>query len=471
MTVYSLKDFIAFLRGNKEIILTEGEKEAVNCSRRLLEILAAKRKIYGVNTGVGAMLNRKIKTKDTERFQKQLILDHAAGVGKPLDKNIVLGALFLLINNLKKGYSGIRLETLEFLIQMFNTKSVPVVPETGSLGASGDLVPLAHLVLPLAGGSAADFIGLSPPRLQAGEALALINGTHISTSILALLVYESEKVCGMADLAASLTTKALHGNINAFRKDINNLKLHKGQSVSAENLRRMIGVTGKKRFLQDGYSLRCAPQVHGAVRDAVAFAEKIVAAEINSVSSNPIIFGETGEICSAGNFHGQPLALAADFLAIALMSLASISERRIERLLNHNLSGLPPFLSKNPGVDSGLMMAQYTAAALNAKSKVLASPASLHSLPVSASQEDFVSLAATSGLKAQEILRNVQYVLAIEILCAAKALAFRKGFEQDKSEAARICRFILGELCGEDAAGPLSDSIEKVFTLIKNFFK
>ncbi len=487
----TLKEFIAFAKGEKSIVLKIEDVISVRKARLVLEELMKSRQIYGVNTGIGAMYKQKIADEDFEEFQKNLILNHAAGVGGPMEKDITRGALFLLINTLKKGYSGIRFETLNFLVEMFNKELIPVVPDTGSLGASGDLIPLAHLVLPLIGkgliwprrGEKSEFGDygnlsflvfkkerLQPPKLQAGEALALINGTHFSTSILAFLAYEAADLCFIADLASAMTAKALHCNSDAFREEITDLKPYFGQIATAINLRKMFGETGdppENANLQDGYSLRCVPQVHGAVRETVSFVRKIVTTEMNSVSANPVIDCEKKKIYSGGNFHGQPIALAADSLAIALCSLSGISERRIERLLNPVLSGLPPFLSSEPGIDSGLMMVQYTAVALNARNKVLAHPASTGSVPVSASQEDFVSLAATAALKAGEILKNVQYVLAIEILCASRAMDFCEEVVADDSGVAKARRLVRQSTGSFGKDKPLSRDIQTLFDLIK----
>lgn len=455
--IRTISDFILFLRGKKKIVLALEEKRKVVRARRVFEKIMAEQRVYGVNTGVGALLSNDIAPHNIDEFQANLLASHACGVGKPVSAEIARGALLLLINTLRQGFAGVRLETLKYLIDGFNNGIVPVIPETGSLGASGDLIPLSHLILSL---KEQKEIGFFAP----GEVIFLINGTHFLTSVFALAVYESKKLANLADLAAAMTATALGASVEAFSDSVNSLTSHFGQMHSARNLRLFLKKNKERegsRFIQDGYSIRCIPQVHGAVFTVISFAETIVNTEINSISLNPIIFADSGNICCGGNFHAQPVSIAADTLAIALVTLGNISERRIERLLNPNLSGLPAFLSSMPGVDSGLMIAQYTAAALVSRNKVLAYPASIGSVPVSASQEDFVSMAATAAMKAGEILENTRYILAIEFLCVVRAFEFRgrllRGLEQKKMRIIQNC-----------LSGDISRDIENIYQLIKN---
>lgn len=484
-----LKDFINFCLGNEKIELTEKERTKMIASRKLLERLAKDNQIYGVNTGVGALFKKSIDAKEIVKFQENLILSHACGAGKPLEKEIVKGMMLLLINSLRKGSSGIRLETLGLLVEMFNQDLIPVVPEKGSVGASGDLAPLAHLALALIGKGhiwQQDFFqvnheayeddavnvfenaGLQPVSLQAGEAIALINGTHFSTSLLGFLISEAENLVKLADLVSAMTVRALNGKLEPFDEEIQRLKLHFGQKVSARNLRLLLREkrrTKNEEFVHDSYSLRCIPQVHGSVRDTISFAKKVVEKEINSISGNPVISIKKKRIYSGGNFHCQSLSVTADMLSIALSTLANISERRIERLLNPNLSKLPAFLSSDPGLSSGLMITQNIAASLVSENKVLSHPASVDSIPLSAGQEDFVSFSATAVLKAKQVLENVQYVLAIEILCASQALDFCDDLaDSGVREAHKIVRKYVAHL-EEDRV--LKKDIETLFNLIK----
>jgi len=459
MKIHSVDDFVLFLRKKKKIVLSSDEKRSVARARKVFENLIKKQRVYGANTGVGALLDVNIGLEKMAEFQANLISSHTCGVGKPVSDEIARGTLLLLINTLKGGYSGVSLGTLYFLVCAFNSGKVPVIPETGSLGASGDLVPLAHLV-----SSLEDY---ERNFFEPGEVIFLLNGTHFSTSVFAHVIYETEKLVELADLAAAMTVAVLGASEEPFGELANSLANRFGQIHSAAATRKFLGnykLTAKRKKLQDGYSLRCTPQVHGSVREAVGFAKKTVNDEINSVSFNPFVLSGAGgdTVCCGGNFHAQPLAIAADTLGIALATLANISERRTERMLNPVLSGLPAFLSREPGVDSGLMIAQYTAAALIARNKVLVYPASIGSVPVSASQEDFVSMAVTAGMKAREILENTRYVLAIELLCAARAFEFN-GNPMERSALKK-----LRTVRNNCPSGDISRSIEGVYQLIKN---
>lgn len=401
----SYSEFVALCRGEKKIKLTEAEKEKIRESRKVFEeILEANPETayYGVNTGVGALLDKRIPKDRMGEFQENLIMSHACGIGKAVEKEIVKGMMLHMILNLRSGNSSIRLETLELLIKMFNANIIPIVPEKGSLGASGDLVPQAHIALALIRDGGA--------KLEAGEAIALLNGTSFMTSFLAFSVFHADNLIRVAEMAAAFTSKALDGS----------------------------------RPLQSAYSLRCIPQVHGTVRDVLRNTKEALEKKINDFSGNPVILAKEKKIFQgSGNFHGQSLSQAADNLSIALATLANISERRIERLLNPNLSGLTPFLAKNSGLNTGLMIAQYTAASLVSENKTLAHPASVDSISVSAGQEDFVSMGAWATRKCWEICRNAEYVIAIELLCASQAF-HPKEDRVISEEIERIYRLIHG---------------------------
>jgi len=471
-------EFVSLCRGQKRIKLGAADRERIRQSRKAFENVlksSPDKSYYAVNTGVGALLNRRIPKGRMEEFQDNLIMGHSCGVGPPLEKELIKGIMLHMILNLKKGYSGIRLPTLELLIEMFNRDIIPVVPAKGSLGASGDLIPQAHIALALIGKDPQRILpaaGLEPAKLQIGEAIALLNGTSFMTSYLAFLVFQSDKLIRTADIAAAMTIEALNCNPQSFESQVQELRPHPGQITTAKYLNRLLLKTrgGDKLAcaLQDAYSLRCIPQVHGAFRDALSQTKAIVDTEINSFGGNPWIStkGEKTEIREgSGNFHGQILAHAADSLSIALCSISGISERRIDELVTCCASGLPLFLAKNEGLNTGLMITQYTAAALVSESKTLAHPASVDSIPVSAGQEDFVSMGGWAVSKAREICRNTEYVIAIEILCAAQALDFRKPLPK-KSRIAKIHEVVRSRVAHFEKSRVLADDIEQLYGLV-----
>ncbi len=401
---------------------------------------------YGITTGFGKFCDVVISREQNETLQRNLIMSHACGVGAPFDREIVRAMLLLRANALSVGYSGARPETVQALVDLLNAGVTPVVPEKGSLGSSGDLAPLSHMVLTLIGLGEAEYQGRRMPSaealaaaglksitLGAKEGLALINGTQAMTAVGALAAFDARKLVRNADLAAALTCQALGGITDAYDPRVHALRGQTGQETSAANLRALLEGSllttrqGEKR-VQDAYALRCTPQVHGASRDAVGYVTEVVERELNAVTDNPLIFpaddgSSVGDIISGGNFHGQPVALAMDFLGIAAAEIANISERRIERLVNPALSnGLPAFLVREGGVNSGFMIAQYSAASLVSENKVLAHPASVDSIPSSANQEDHVSMGTIAARKARVILDNARTVVAIEILAACQAV-------------------------------------------------
>jgi histidine ammonia-lyase len=415
---------------------------------------------YGINTGFGSFADVKIAPEALETLQLNLLRSHAAGVGEPLPVRTVRATMALRANVLAKGFSGIRLETLDALIAMLNAGLHPCVPSRGSVGASGDLAPLAHLALVLIGEGEAFFspqsptpspqspvpgpqvlpgaealrrAGLAPITLGAKEGLALINGTQPSAAVLALALADAETLARAADIAAALSIDALRGSIHPFEARIHDARPFAGQRASAANIEALMrgsGINKSHEFcgkVQDAYSMRCAAQVHGAVREALRFVRETVSTEANSATDNPMVFADgdgdgDGQIVSGGNFHGAPIAIAADLLAAAIVPLATISERRTDRLVDPVLSGLPAFLTREGGVNSGLMMAQVTAAAVASELKTLAHPAGVDTIPTSANKEDHVSMSMTASLKAEQSVARAREVVAIEFLCACQAI-------------------------------------------------
>ena len=441
-----IEDVALIAREFVRIELTSEALENVRRSRAMVEEMVQQQKVvYGITTGFGKFSDVMIQGEDVSKLQENLIMSHACGMGDPYPVEVVRAMMALRINALAKGYSGIREETLLQLVELCNRGVHPVIPQQGSLGASGDLAPLAHMVLvmlgkgeayvngqQMSGSEALKTVGLAPVRLQAKEGLALINGTQAMTAQLCLALYDSRVVLESAELIASMTIEALRGIPKAFDPQLHLVRPHPGQQESARRL--LTHLSGSQRTsqqgelrVQDPYSLRCLPQVHGATRDTLEYVWTTVSRECNSVTDNPILFTETGDVISGGNFHGQPMAFAADFLAIAMAELANISERRTERLVNPQLSGLPGFLTENGGLHSGFMITQYVAASIVSENKVLCHPASVDSIPSSANQEDHVSMGTTAARKLRTVISNVTKVLAIEYLAAAQAIDFGTG--------------------------------------------
>jgi len=424
-----------------EVALAPAAVEAMRASRALIERLAdGDAPIYAVNTGVGLLANVRIPRGDLEQLQRNVIRSHAAGVGEPLAREVVRAMMLVRANVLAKGFSGIRPLVAGRICDLLARGVTPVVPSQGSVGASGDLAPLAHMALVLMGegeaelagermpgGEALARAGIPPVELQPKEGISLINGTQAMLAIACLELEASEILAESADVICALSLDSLRGTPRAFDARIHQARPHPGQLASAARLRQLIEGSEIRqshlicRRVQDAYSLRCAPQVHGAVLDTLAEARRVFAIEVNAATDNPLVFGD--EILSGGNFHGEPVAFQLDFLAVALTALAGISERRIDRLVNPALNEeLPAFLAGNAGLESGLMMCQVTAASLVGENRVLAHPASTGSITTSGNKEDFVSMGMTSAVKFQRIVRNTRAVLAIEALAAARAL-------------------------------------------------
>lgn len=446
-----------FITNSPHIQLSEKSLAKIEKACNLIDNWITEDKVvYGVTTGFGEFANVKISPKDIKQLQKNLILSHACGVGEYLPPIIVKIMMLLRVNALALGHSGIRPSTIKLLIDMINNNIIPAVPSQGSVGSSGDLVPLAHIVLALIGEGKVQvfdiindeetfFSGVIPSKeglekfnllpieLGAKEGLALINGTQMMTAFASYLCVKAKRLNKIADLSGALSHEALRGSDRAYDLRLHKLRPHKGQIATAENMLKLIEnseirkshLVNDKR-VQDSYSLRCIPQIHGASRDTIDYVCSVVSTEINSVTDNPLIFPDDEDYLEGGNFHGQPIALVMDFLGIALSELANVAERRIERLVNGSLSLLPRFLTPNGGLNSGLMIAQYTAASLVSENKVLAHPASVDSIPTSANQEDHNSMGSIAARKCYNILKNVTNVLAIELLTAAQGTEFLK---------------------------------------------
>lgn len=431
--------------------LSDFARNKMRAARELVERAAhgGSEHTYGVNTGFGRFVSRSIPEELTEELQLRLLRSHACGVGEPYPDEIVRAAMLLRANTLAKGNSGARIETVELLLACLERGVLPVVPSRGSVGASGDLAPLAHLALPLVGEGEAIVggerlpgfealarVGLEPIRLEAKEGLSLVNGTQFMAAYLALGLVRAQRLAHAADVACAQSVEALQGSRTSFLPQIHALRPLRGQIASAANILQLLegsSIIESHRWcdkVQDAYSLRCAPQVHGASRDLLDYIEYTISVELNAATDNPLVLVEDELLVSNGNFHGQPLAFALDVLAMAVAELASISERRIERLVNPNLSdGLPAFLTTDGGLNSGFMIPQYVAASLVSENKVLCHPASVDSIPTSAGQEDHVSMGNAAGLKGWQVLANCESVLAIELLAGAQAVEFHAPLE------------------------------------------
>ena len=439
--------------------------------------------VYGITTGFGALASTHIGRSQGEALQYNLLRSHSTGVGDPLPDELVRAMLLLRARTLAQGHSGVRPLIVEKLVEMLQKDILPVVPSQGSVGASGDLAPFAHLALPLIGEGrvrvagvimpSADS-GLEPVELQTKEGLSLLNGTEGMAAMGALALAKARGLVEAADVAIALTVEAILGSATPFRPEIHALRPHPGQVASAQHIAELldgsqIGDSHKDDFdhaVQDAYSLRCAPQVHGAVADTLDYLEAVLAREMSSVVDNPIVLHETGEVVSGGNFHGQPLAFSLDYATIAVSELASISERRTDRILDPARShGLPAFLAPNPGVNSGYMICQYVQAALVAENKVLAHPASVESIPTSGSQEDHVSMGWGAGKKLLEVLDNVRRVIAIEMMCATQGIEYRAPLQPaaGTANAAATIRELVPPLV-EDRSP--ADDIENIARLI-----
>jgi histidine ammonia-lyase len=455
----ALDDVVEVSAGRATAVIADSARERMRVARQVVDdAIADDRVVYGVTTGFGALADTPISREQLKQVQVSLLRSHASGVGAPLPRHIVRALLLLRARTLSQGHSGVRPAVPERLLELLTRDLLPVVPSKGSVGASGDLAPFAHLALPLIGegmlddgerhAPAAEMLrthGLEPLELAPKEGLSLLNGTEGMLALGILGLHRASRLAMIADVACALSIEALLGTDRPFRPEIHALRPHPGQVDAAANLMRLlngseIGASHRDSLhaVQDAYSLRCAPQVHGSTRDVLTYAERVFSTEIGAVVDNPIVL-DNGEIVSGGNFHGQPLAFALDFLAIAGTELGAISERRTDRILDpQRSSGLPAFLAPNPGVNSGYMLAQYTAAALVAECRVLCHPASIDSIPTSGLQEDHVSMGWGAGLKLHEVLDNIARVLAVEVLCAVEGIRHRAPHAPARGTAAAV---------------------------------
>jgi len=463
---------ISIVTNNFSLSISSSAKSKVIKSRKLVDKWIAKEEIiYGINTGFGEFKDVVISKEQTETLQRNLILSHSSGVGECIPDKVVRLMILFRINSLIQGHSGVRLELINFLLAFFNAGLIPQIPQQGSVGCSGDLAPLAHLASTFLGEGkikykgnvfkskiALNKAGLKPFILSSKEGLALINGTQMMNSFLCVSLYDAIQLSKLADIAGAITVEATKSTNTAYDDRIQKIRPHKGQIETADNLRALLKYSEVLKShadcgkVQDAYSIRCIPQVHGAVKDTINYCLNILNVEINSVTDNPLIFAKDGEHLEGGNFHGEPLALASDFLKIAVAELGSISERRTARLVDGSLSGLPRFLIKDGGLNSGFMIAQYTAAALVSENKVLSHPASVDSIPTSANQEDHNSMGSIASRKCYEVVNNVKNIIAIEILCGVQALEFLKplkasrGVEKAKGLLRKKVKFLTGDV-------------------------
>ena len=436
----TVKDVVKVARYGHLVKLSEKSKEKILKSRSVVDkILKENRVVYGINTGLGELVKIRIPSEALKELQINLVRSHSSGVGKYMDEELVRAAMLIRANSLGKGFSGVSLEVIELLVEMLNKGVTPLVPTFGSVGASGDLAPLAHIVLVMIGEGKAIYkgevldgenalrkAGLEPIKLKEKDGLALLNGTAMMAAYASLAVYDAMEIMKNALVSVAMSFEALRGTDKALDPRIMDVRPHPGQKKVAEILREILKESkmvekAKEEKVQDAYTLRCVPQVYGAVLDTINYVKEVVEREINSVTDNPIIFDEP---ISGGNFHGEPIALVMDFLAIALTDLGNMIERRIARMVDEKLSNLPSFLIENSGLNSGFMIAQYTAAALCNRNKVLSYPASADTIPTSANQEDHVSMGMNSALKLREVVNNLKYIVAIEYLCANQGLYF-----------------------------------------------
>lgn len=480
------EDVVAVATGDVTVTTTDAAHRRMERALGVVEdALRRDDVVYGVTTGFGALANTRIETEQLEEVQRNLLRSHAAGVGPPLRRELVRAMLLLRARTLAQGHSGVRPAVVEGLLALLRRDLLPVVPRKGSVGASGDLAAFAHLGLPLIGegelddgervGPASEMLaaaGLEPLDLGPKEGLSLLNGTEGMLAMGVLGLDHATLLARTADVACALAVEALLATDRPFQQEIHRLRPHPGQLAAAENLARLLDGSSivashreSRHAVQDAYSLRCAPQVHGAVRDVLAHAARVFDVELGSVVDNPLVLPESGAVVSGGNFHGQPLAFALDFLAVAVTELGSIAERRIDRILDpERSSGLPPFLAPDPGVNSGYMLAQYTAAALVADSRIRSHPASVESIPTSGSQEDHVSMGWGAGLKLEEVLDDVTSVLAIEVLVAVEGLRHRQPLRpaDGTAAAAEVVREAVPPLSQDRAVAPEIDRVRRL---------
>jgi len=480
-----LEQVVRICRRNEKVRLAPAAEDPVNRSCAFVnKILDEGRAVYGITTGVGELANTLISPDKAEELQLNLIRSHATNVGAPFPEEVVRGIMLLRANALAKGFSGVRIELIQKLIDLLNARITPYIPCQGSVGASGDLSPLSHLALVLVGegecirdgrrqasASTLRKAAIPPLKLRPKEGLALINGTQVMTAIGCLVVEDAVLLLKNAQIAGAMSLEALKGTSKAFDAKIHAVRPHAGQVRCAAHMRLLVEGSAiiashvNCDKVQDAYTLRCIPQVYGSILDTIEYVERILQVEINSATDNPLIFADEEEVISGGNFHGEPLAFAMDFLGIALAEIGSISERTVDRLVNPHVSGLPPFLTEESGLNSGFMISQYTAAALVSENKVLAHPASVDSIPTSAGQEDHVSMGSISARHAWDILKNVQQVIAIEFLAAAQGIDFHSQSPGKGTAAAH--GFIRRHISHLQQDRVMYPDIEKIIRFVK----
>jgi len=484
----SLAQVVDIAGGEGHVSLSAAARERVEQSRRVVEkIVAEGRTVYGVNTGFGKLSDVRIEPSQLRELQLNLVRSHSCGLGPPLSEAEARAMLLLRANVLAQGYSGCRPVLIEALLRLLESRVTPVIPEKGSVGASGDLAPLAHLALTVIGEGEAFYRGermpsakalqranIEPLQLEVKEGIALLNGTQAMVAVGGLALYRAERVARLADVAGAMALEALRGTPVAFDERIHAARPHAGQIEVAAHLRELLRDSQIRQShlendprVQDAYSVRCMPQVHGAVRGALSHAREIVETETGSATDNPLVFAETGEVFSGGNFHGAPLALSFDYAAIAMTDLMSITERRIDRLVNPDSNeGLPPFLSARPGVGSGFMMLQIVAASLLSEAKVLAHPASIDNVPTDGGKEDHVSMGMTGATKLRSIVDNAELITAIELITAAEGLEYRAPLQPGRGvkQAYDIVRKYVTRLTNDRA---MSGEIQMIVTAIR----
>ncbi|OLC55905.1 MAG: histidine ammonia-lyase [Chloroflexi bacterium 13_1_40CM_4_68_4] len=480
----TIADVVAVARGDVAVALDRtAEHKVAEAAKLVAELASGDAPVYGVNTGFGDLATVRVAPDRVRELQLNLVRSHAVGVGAPLEKDVVRAILLLRANTLAAGRSGVRVGTIDLLLSMLDRGVLPVIPQHGSVGASGDLAPLAHAALVLIGegeaqvdgvrmpgGEALRKKGLSPLVLAAKEGVALINGTQVMTAIGCLALHDAEVLASSADIIGAMSAEALRATDAAWDEALHVARPHPGQQTVAANLRALM--TGSPNVashrtndprVQDPYSIRCMPQVHGATRDALAYVRRVLEIEINAVTDNPLVFAEERRVVSGGNFHGQPVAIALDTATIAVAELADVSEARVDRMTNGHTSGLPAFLSPEPGMNSGFMVAQYTAAALVTETRLRSFPASVESLPTSAGMEDHVSMGTHAAHKLAAVVRNTRDVLAIEALCAAQGIdLLRATTAAGVEEARRVVRERVATLARDRVLAPDIGAIAEV---------
>ncbi|MCT4642420.1 MAG: histidine ammonia-lyase [Bacteriovoracaceae bacterium] len=489
LTIEQIYEISNAKKGEIKLSLSEDSIKKVQLSRKFVDDIVEKGDpVYGINTGFGALSSKHIDKEDLSTLQYNLIRSHCTGVGNPFARLTTRAIMLLRANCLASGFSGVSIEAIELLFKFIEEDITPIVPEKGSVGASGDLAPLSHIALCLIGEGqviydskevnskfAIDAIGQKPIELKAKDGLALINGTAVMAALGSLALYEGERVVKIADIATAMTLEAVRGTKRAYDPDISMLKPQPGQVDVSQNL--TILLTEESEIasshidcgkVQDPYSLRCVPQVHGAIRQTLKHAREVLTTEINSVTDNPLIFVEKNKVVSGGNFHGEAVALCMDYLSMGLSEIANISERRVEKMMNPSFSGLPAFLVKESGLNSGLMIAHVTMAALASENKYLCHPASIDSIPTSTDKEDHVSMGVTSGRKLHEVIRNVKNCLAIEFLCNTQGIDLLRPLKTTSTleKVHKLIRSHVEEIREDRVFAPDIDSIT---ALISNF--